>query len=530
MTVMPLRCILSRAASRIALSRRTLNGFTQLCVVVAAPVFAESQRPIFRARSFSSSSAPSSEALSVLQNFITRLEEPTPHRKPSSRADEAARRSTLQDLATSLSAEYTKLPPLNGQNQERAAVLTLLAKECGSSEKEVAYAVEQYQQHAVEDSSHRGHLLANLRLACTPRYDRLFHLLLEDDAQKGMQFLVNMRKDLLLLMESVRLSLNEDELLVYLKELDSHMKNLLSAWFGRGSLDIQRITYEGTSALIIEKIATSEAVHPVRNLGDLRTRLGDDHRVFCAFHPLLPNEPLVFCHVALRPTVSSTMTDVLETRHDPDVKTAVFYSISSTQAGLSGVDLGQFLLKEAMTLLRQEFSTLETFVTLSPIPRFRKWLQDKIIMNQGGAFMDDTLLTEEDMQLLMKCFGCSESEVLETFLKKIEDPSRMMKRYAKDLKPLLMKLATRYLVYEKHHGKPLDGVAKFHVRNGAEMHQLNYCADESRKGWHSSLGIMINYLYDLSTVAKNQLQYELDFNIPVCEGVYKWLRTPTDNK
>jgi malonyl-CoA decarboxylase len=99
----------------------------------------------------------------------------------------------------------------------------------------------------------------------------------------------------------------------------------------------------------------------------------------------------------------------------------------------------------------------------------------------------------------------------------------MMERHSEELKPLLMKLAARYLLREKHHGKPLDGVARFHIGNGAEMWRLNYKADESRKGWHSSLGIMINYRYKQSTVADNKLQYELDFNIPMCKGVSKWL-------
>ena len=446
MTIMsPLRCVFPRIAAKIMLEYRCLHTITP------------------------------SEALIALQSFISRLEEPTPHRKPLSRADVLMRRSTLQGLASLLSSEYAKLPFMNVNSKERANVLTLLATQCGSSEQEVTTAVEHYQQHSGESSFNRGHLLAALRQACTPRYDRLFTMLLEDDARKGMQFLVSLRKDLIFFMKSVQSSSpHDDELLVHLRELDSHMKNLFSAWFGQGLLDIQRITYEGTSAAIIEKIATSEAVHPVRSLEDLRTRLGDDHRVYCAFHPLLPDEPLVFCHVALRPTVSSTMKDVLETHHNPHVTTAVFYSISSTQEGLSGVDLGQFLLKEAISLLQQEFSTLTTFVTLSPIPRFRKWLQDKIVLNQGGTFMDDTLLTEDDMALLMNCFGCSESNVLETFLKEMEDPTRMMERYADDLQPLLMKLAARYLLIEKHHGKPLDGVAKFHVRNGAEMYQLNY--------------------------------------------------------
>jgi hypothetical protein len=434
---------------------------------------------------------------------------------------EAVRRSTLQGLANSFASEYTKLPLLGKQNRQRAAVLTLLARECGSSETAVMSAVTHYQQHS--EDAHRGHLLANLRHACTPRYDRLFHVLLEDNAKEGMQFLVSLRQDLLVLMQSEK----DDEQSMYWKELDNHMKNLLSAWFGPGMLDIRRITYDGTAASIIEAIATKEAVHPMRSLNDLRTRLGHDHRVFCAFHPLLPDEPLVFCHVAMRPNVSCNMEDVLETSLETDIRTAVFYSISSTQAGLSGVDLGQFLLKQAISLLQNEFPTLETFVTLSPIPGFRKWLQEKVTLNKGGSFVDDTFLTQEDSELLMKCFKCTRKNVLETFSTELEDPSKMMGRYAVDLEPLLVKWAARYLVMEKHHGKPLDGVARFHVRNGADMYQLNYQADTSRKGWHSSLGIMINYRYQLLTIDKNQLQYELDFNIPVCEGVSKWLPVVT---
>lgn len=520
-----LRSVVPHIATKLALGRRTLHSITSLYLIAASPTLVDSSRWFFPAplRPFSTNTTTGpSEALNLLKKFISRLEGPTPHRKPPSRVDEAVRRSTLQGLATSLALEYTKLPLLSKQNQERAAVLSLMARECGSSETAVASAVSHYQEHAKD--AHRGHLLASLRQACTPRYDRLFHLLLEDNAKEGIRFLISLRQDLLVLIESFR----DDELFVYLKEMDNHMKNLLSAWFGPGMLDIRRITYEGTSASIIEAIATKEAVHPMRSLEDLRIRLGHDHRVFCTFHALLPDEPLVFCHVALRPKVSCTMSDVLKTSHETNVRVAVFYSISSTQAGLSGVDLGQFLLKQAISLLQNEFPALEIFVTLSPIPRFRKWLQEKVTLNQGGTFVDDTFLTQEDCKLLMRRFHCNEANVLQTFLTELEDPSRMMGRYAVDLEPLLMKWAARYLVHEKHHGKPLDGVARFHVRNGADMYQLNYQADTSRKGWHNSLGIMINYRYHLPTVEKNQLQYELDFNIPVCQGVSKWL--PADMK
>lgn len=50
-----------------------------------------------------------------------------------------------------------------------------------------------------------------------------------------------------------------------------------------------------------------EAVHPVRSLSELKRRLGHGCRCFAFFHPCLPEEPLVFVHVALLPDVASSM-------------------------------------------------------------------------------------------------------------------------------------------------------------------------------------------------------------------------------
>ena len=44
-------------------------------------------------------------------------------------------------------------------------------------------------------------------------------------------------------------------------------------------------------------------------------------------------------------------------------------------SGLSGVSLGDFLIRDVVQKLQQEWAgQLRTFVTLSPIPGFRKWL------------------------------------------------------------------------------------------------------------------------------------------------------------
>ncbi|MFN3296769.1 malonyl-CoA decarboxylase domain-containing protein, partial [Caldimonas sp.] len=42
-----------------------------------------------------------------------------------------------------------------------------------------------------------------------------------------------------------------------------------------------------------------------------------------------------------------------------------------------------------------------------------------------------------------------------------------------------------------------DPVAKFHLGNGARLERLNWAGDLSRKGLKQSLGLMVNYLYDL---------------------------------
>jgi malonyl-CoA decarboxylase len=41
---------------------------------------------------------------------------------------------------------------------------------------------------------------------------------------------------------------------------------------------------------------------------------------------------------------------------------------------LSGIELGNFLIKRVVRSLKVEFPQIETFSTLSPIPGFRKWI------------------------------------------------------------------------------------------------------------------------------------------------------------
>jgi hypothetical protein len=56
---------------------------------------------------------------------------------------------------------------------------------------------------------------------------------------------------------------------------------------------------------------------------------------------------------------------------------------------------------------------------------------------------------------------------------------------------------------------PLDNVARFHLRNGAELHRINWLGNDSAAGLRSSAGLMANYRYlDPQSVA--QLRSNID--------------------
>jgi hypothetical protein len=290
---------------------------------------------------------------------------------------------------------------------------------------------------------------------------------------------------------------------------------------------VQRITYDGTPASIIEQIVRQEAVHPVKNLDDLRTRFGPDRRVYALFHVLLPERPLVVLHTSLQPEIPAYMNQVYnEGSLRSDARVAAFYSISNLQAGLSGVGLGEHLIKTAVHRLQGRIG-LDTFVTLSPVPRFRKWLEERV-QHVTGKFASNDLVVGEDLAKLSHFLQCREDEAVSRMVETLrqEGPSclddnavEVENLVAPLLRGILAKLAARYLVTETHRRKPLDGVARFHVGNGAILHRINVNADTSRKGWHNSFGIMVNYRYDLEQLPTNVTQYEAEYRIPLGEDV-----------
>ncbi|MFL4468727.1 malonyl-CoA decarboxylase domain-containing protein [Tateyamaria armeniaca] len=280
--------------------------------------------------------------------------------------------------------------------------------------------------------------------------------------------LVAMRTDLL------RLTKDNTEL----ERTDHDFVHLLRSWFNRGFLVLKQINWD-TPARILDKIVAYEAVHQINDWDDLRRRLyPPDRRCFAFFHPAMPDEPLIFVEVALTEDVPGSIDSVLSDKRDPlaaeYARVAVFYSISNCQKGLAGISFGNLLIKQVVAELAMEFPQLDHFVTLSPIPGLIKWLGSQTDGAAHGAVAAAALdgsATAEDTRAM----------------------------------------AARYLLSAKRaDGLPVDPVARFHLGNGAEIHDIHADADSSDSGRAQSGGAMVNYLYDLSRTERNHEDFALN--------------------
>ncbi|CAI5700868.1 unnamed protein product [Peronospora effusa] len=352
----------------------------------------------------------------------------------------------------------------------------------------------------------------NLRNALSPLYETFFQQVLSQ-RKNGMLFLVHMRADLL---QILRKSATPSEIPA-LRSLDASLKQFLASWFSVSFLKLERVTYEHSSGQLLENIIRYEAVHPVGTISELKRRLGKGRRCFAFFHPSIPDEPLVFVHVALMQELASSMQAIRDETEQLEeasqAKAAIFYSISSTQKGLSGVDLGNFLIKEVAKALKTEHPQLEMFATLSPMPQFMTWLETQRYKTDASLVssleLDALIDVLDDRGTTPQSDSTAVSIVLDALSIEgwSEDPNLVAA-----LKPIMLKLGVHYIYYEKKRGKALDPVANFHVRNGAIFERINWLADPSTK---QSAGMMITYKYDLAHVATNNESYLLHNIIPI---------------
>jgi malonyl-CoA decarboxylase len=241
------------------------------------------------------------------------------------------------------------------------AFFDVLAEEFSPDPKAVAEASDAYRQ----DPS-PAHLVRLQHVVEAPRQELFRRLNL---AGGGTVALVEMRRRLLRDLKSHP----------QWTGIDADLYHLLSSWFNRGFLTLQRIEWR-TPALVLEKLMQYEAVHEIQGWRDLHRRLESDRRCFAFFHPALPDEPIIFIEVALTRGMSDKVQPLLDLDSavvDPaGADSAIFYSITNCQEGLRGISFGNFLIKQVAEDLGREFPRLKTFATLSPIPGFRKWLAE----------------------------------------------------------------------------------------------------------------------------------------------------------
>lgn len=336
---------------------------------------------------------------------------------------------------------------------------------------------------AYDTNADQENLWAMARAVEAPR-QKLFRRL--NMAPGGTGALVEMRGHLLPLLRSEP----------GLRGVDADLKHLFISWFNKGFLEMRRIDWSAP-ALELEKIIAYEAVHEINGWSDLRSRLREDRRCFAFFHPALAHDPLVFVEVALTDEVPSAIAPLLLEERDPvprdQANTVVFYSISNCHPGLAGISFGNFLIKNVVEELRKEMPGLKTFVTLSPIPGFRRWLKNADL--EG--------LVDEDM------------------MEQVRAPIGRV--VAAETSELLTQLCAHYLVKEKSGALAKDPVARFHLGNGAHMYRLHWAADLTSKGREQSAGIMVNYLYDLSKIEVNHEAYFDEGKISVSKGITKLL-------
>jgi len=357
--------------------------------------------------------------------------------------------SSSGEVSSIVFAEHL-LHLINDQTDEELLVfLNYLLTEYDIDTESLLENVKAYQSEKNQDN------LNLISSSSEPKWIELFRRL--NAAPAGTHKLIKLREKIKYLLTMGNLEL---------ESLDKGLLRLFKYWFNQSFLVLEKIDWS-TPANVLEKIIEYEAVHEINSWDDLRARLApSDRQCFAFFHPLIPEDPLIFVEVALTNKIPETIAEVIRIERDEiendQINTAVFYSISNCQNGLSGISFGNFLIKKVAHKLRQEIDGLDNFLTLSPLPGLMRWLEN----NAPLAYERCKNKTIEDNDLIQKT------------IKYLTESNR-------------------------NDGLPNDPVARFHLGNGAILKQININGDLSNKGLDQSNGIMVNYLYDLDTVERN---------------------------
>lgn len=274
--------------------------------------------------------------------------------------------------------------------------------------------------------------------------------------------LVEMRADLLRLIKSGH---------EYLKPLDYDFRHLLSSWFNPGFLLLDEIGWDKAKAVSTHMLKY-EAVHPMNNIGELKKRVHPkDRKIYGFTHPATGDLPLIFVEVAFVNGLPETIDEILEHPriiNPMKADTAVFYSINSAFDGLAGISFGNLLIKRVTEMIQTSLPNIGAFVTLSPLPRLRRWLES------------------------------SHQTEHQTLVRKLEEhPPEATGNTNPSLQEQFTAAAGQYITEAKNtRGLPLDPVARFHLGNGATAWQVAWPASTRDYVRENSFGGMIIYRYE----------------------------------
>jgi malonyl-CoA decarboxylase len=446
---------------------------------------------------------------------------------------------------------------------------------------------------------------AEVRERSQPLHERWFHrtLALPDGAKR----LITMRADLLRIMDKLGALVTTGKdaaktqsgtsstaalalVLEQLKPVEAALSSVLREWCSVAWLVVDEMTWARTPAMVVEKVMQHEAVHRFSGLEDVKRRMhpSPNRAAFAYFHPAALGEPLAMVVVALTKGIADNVDSILNSSPSPDVldftrvphsfpvaqpttgevtgtspsayDTAIFYSITSTQDGLRGIELGNSLIKSVVHELQRSRPSVKQFSTLSPIPGYGSWLERHVAdFERGGSVSATAALTGETLAAAMGITGMLATSASSTKVTVTDDDARrvvaalaecgliddsskspstavavaravlqlLRKRQSVTLRssggvatpwwqceqltaalqPLLMASVRSYLVNVKRRGRAFDPVANFHLRNGASLHRLNWLANCTARASGNSGCIMVNYLYDLPLVEATAAQY-----------------------
>jgi malonyl-CoA decarboxylase len=343
---------------------------------------------------------------------------------------------------------------------------------------------------------------AEVHAASEPRRQELFRRL--NLAPGGTVALVRMREQLMDFLGHRQKDL---------AAVDADFVHLFSSWFNRGFLVLRHIDWS-TPAIVLEKIIRYEAVHEIRGWDDLRRRIDPpDRRCYAFFHPALVDDPLIFVEVAVEREIPGAIAPILASGRqqfvEPDkARIAVFYSISNCQRGLTGVSFGNFLIKQVVEEICRELPKLTTFVTLSPVSGFARWLAGELKDENSSAINAGDRITFE---LLERPHWWTDPEIFS----QLEGP-------------LMRAAAWCFLRARNRRGTPVDPVARFHLGNGARLERINWLADTSERAIEQAYGLMVNYQYDLDHIEKNHEAYAEGRTVVASGAVQRLLRPPLE--